>query len=107
MTFIYSFIIGGLICAIGTAICECKVPGPAILAGCVIAGGILSPVGIISKLSAMGAGGICTTAVGFGNAAYDAGKAVAQGNFIPLVLVSGLIIVLVLTGAICGGRLKK
>lgn len=107
MAFVYSFLIGGCICALAQLLTELKLPAPAILIGFVAAGGILTPLGVVDALSGLGAGGVCTMAVGFGNAAYSAGAALAGGNPVPLAMVLLLLVVLVFIGAACGGQLMK
>lgn len=104
MSFVYAFLIGGVICALAQVFSELKVPFPltAILfMG--IGGGLLTRLGLVDVLNALGTGGVSATAVGCGNGAYNAGAALAAvGNPAPLILTALLNIVIVAMGAISG-----
>jgi stage V sporulation protein AE len=58
MAFVFAFLIGGSICALGQLVVEAKVPVPVALVAFMIIGAILSPLGIMDKLLALGPGGV-------------------------------------------------
>lgn len=112
MTFIWSFIIGGIVCLVAQVLAECKIPRPLILVGFIVIGGILTPFGIIDKLAALGPGGINSMALGPGNAGTATTLLLlSTGVPVPLIMVAILIVLLILMGALAGNinynRLEK
>lgn len=104
MAFIWSFIIGGIICIIGQLLEEIKVPKPLLLGGFIVLGGILTPLGMINTLSALGSGGVNIMAVGLGSAGFGTGMQLGMGSFAPILMVLLLLIILIGLGA-AGGNI--
>ena len=102
MAFVFAFLIGGAAVALGQLVKELKVPNPVALIAFIVIGGILTPLGIMDQLSALGAGGVCLFAYGLGNAAYGVGAAAAAGAAQGLIMVVALLVVLISLGAACG-----
>lgn len=103
MEYIYAFVIGGVICMITQFLSELKIPFSVVAIIMMLSGAVLTPLGIMDKLSYLGAGGAAVTAMGCGNGAYGAGAALAATqNAVPLVVCLLLNIALIGMGAICG-----
>ncbi|HWQ76481.1 MAG TPA: hypothetical protein VN441_14305 [Syntrophomonas sp.] len=102
MAFIWSFIIAGVICAIGQLLAEVKVPKPLLLGGFLVLGGLLTPFGVIDSLSALGSGGVNILACGLGSAGFGTAIQLCSGTFAPLLIVLLLLIVLIGMGAVAG-----
>lgn len=108
MAFVYAIVIGGAICALTQLLTELKCPFPlTALIMMVLGGGLLTYTGTLNWLLSLGAGGVAATAVGCGNGAYSAGTQILTGSAAPLILCAALNIILVLLGALAGGRLLK
>lgn len=68
MTYLYAFMIGGLLCALGQILIDYTKLTPArILVGYVVAGVILGMAGIYPKLTALAGAGASVPLSGFGN----------------------------------------
>ena len=106
MAFVWAFLIGGVICAIGQLFKECRIPNPIALVIFIILGGVLTPIGLMGFLSSLGAGGVCLFACGFGNAAYNTGAALAAGSPAGIIMVALLLVILIALGAACGVKKK-
>jgi hypothetical protein len=102
LAFIWSFIIAGAICIIGQLLTEMKVPQPLIMGGVIIFGGIISPFGMMDKLSELGAGGINIVASGLGGAGFGTAIALCNGVIPPLFMVLVMLTVLLGLGALSG-----
>jgi hypothetical protein len=102
MSFVFAFLIGGVICALGQIFAELKIPAPVSLAAFIAIGGILTPLNVMGFLLSLGAGGVSVMACGLGNAGFDTGALLALGNPAPLATVLALLVVLIGLGSLCG-----
>ena len=102
MAFVFAFLIGGCVCAIGQLVKELKVPFPVAMVLFIALGGILTPVGLMGWLASLGAGGVVIFACGLGNAAYSTGAAAAAGAPQGMVILVVLLVVLIALGAVLG-----
>lgn len=107
MSFIWAMIFGGVICGAVQLLTDLKVPFPLTAILMILAGGILTPAGVMNWVLAAGAGGPNVTAVGCGNGAYSAGAAASAGILAPLVISVILNVTLIAMGAACGLIMSK
>lgn len=107
MAYLYSFIIGGLLCVLGQLIIEIKVPKPVVLCGFIILGGVLTPFGIFDKLASWGAGSMNIMACGLGNAGIGTAVQACMGIIAPLLMVLCLLIILIGLGSLSGNLYFK
>ncbi len=107
MSLIWAAIIGGVICATAQILAELKVPFPVIAIIYTSLGGLLTLLGVVPALQALGSAGISVTAMGCGNGAYNSAIEMMSGNVVAILLVLALNVALVLGGALCGCALAK
>ena len=118
MQYLYAFITGGIICVIGQILIDKTKLTPArILTGYVVAGVLLSAVGVYKPLSDFAGAGANVPLLGFGNVLWSGVKeAIDKEGFIGIfkggftssaVGISGALVFSYLASLICDSKMKK
>ena len=103
MSFILAFLVCGLICVVTQILMEAFKMTPPVLLNIVLGlGGILTPIGFMGWLDAVGGGGCLVAICAAGNAFEQAGELTAIGMPAMLIVVIGLFIVTTLLGMLAG-----
>lgn len=103
MAFVMAFLIGGALCLLFQIILDLtKGRVPVILLVGLIAGGVLTPLGITGALSQLGGAGFLVMVVGAGQALCETTQAALAGDPLPLLSVLGVFVALTLVGLVCG-----
>jgi len=91
MTYLWAFVVGGLLCAIGQLLIDYTKLTPArILVGYVVAGVVLGALGIYPKLIALAGAGATVPLCGFGNLLAEGIRKDVAENGLLGILTGGL-----------------